>query len=290
MTYSNFNVAKKFTAVIAIKDEPAELIRRAILTAIDAGITRVVVADNSAKPEVPARICLEYDRICLDYHVKFVHVPWSKTKAENLNRAMTEVSTEFVVLLDVDTQLHSTGWISAVSALFARDSSIACVQLTPIVRGGWRDVGDWLTRRERDLFDQELHLCCGHAAVWRKDAMIPWEPVLCEDTAQSISAYERGYRIVRVLLTAMDDAPESWRAVKIMYSRWTVGTWQLFGRGLRAFKGRQRLAWVRHCLDFFIPYYDWKGWVMVAIAIGAIVRPPKRFHRTPKESYGICQD
>lgn len=203
--------------------------------------------------------------------VEFIHRNGTAGyKPKNLDIALSKVSLETVLYLDVDSTLTPDSLLKAMP-LFQWDSKLAFVQLHSLPSNAkfrsklsmYHALQNYFLRFGTAYLANTSHaLFYGHNAIWQTKVLREigdsleyhcGEPVVAEDLSMTLRASFKGYYGTGVWVYSGEWVPESLRESESMWLRWTVGTFQVFARHRREIsrlKNTRPLefsGWLHHC-------------------------------------------
>jgi biofilm PGA synthesis N-glycosyltransferase PgaC len=256
------------TIVIAARNEEAgiaDTIRRAVQTDYDGPVT-VVIADNGstdATCDVARRAAAE-----LGVQLTVTHEP-RPGKAHALNRALTVVTTPYVVTLDADTLLHSEALRRLVSRLESAPPDTVAVAGSVLVRNSRTNLltrmQEWdyylgiaAVKRMQGLYQSTL-VAQGAFSIYRTEEVRRiggWPDAIGEDIVVTWRLMEGGDRVFsEPTAVAFTDAPSDLRHFVRQRARWARGMFE----GLRAvppWRQSRLLSRFVAGIDLLIPLLD----------------------------------
>jgi cellulose synthase/poly-beta-1,6-N-acetylglucosamine synthase-like glycosyltransferase len=190
-------------------------------------------------------------------------------KPRNLDIALKEVSSDFILYLDVDSTVQQDTLLR-IAPIFCRDSQLGFIQLHTVptnTKGKsslslTQSLRNYFLRLETIFYTHASHsLFFGHNAMWRTKVVreigdcleyYKNEVVVTEDLSMSFRARFKGYYGVGSWLESGEWVPESMRETEAMWLRWTVGTYQVYAKhftkfeNFKKFSVQEMIGWVQH--------------------------------------------
>lgn len=209
--------------------------------------------------------------------VVFIHREGTEGfKPRNLDIALKEVSSEFILYMDVDSTVQNDTLLR-IAPMFCRDKQMGFIQLHTVptnTKGKsslslTQSLRNYFLRLETVFYTHASHsLFFGHNAIWRTNVVreigdcleyYKNEVVVTEDLSMSFRARFKGYYGIGAWLESGEWVPESMRETEAMWLRWTVGTYQVYAKhfitfeNLKKFSMQEAIGWIQH-LGILVSY------------------------------------
>lgn len=297
VTASNF--LGSTAVIIASRNEPYDVAKMTFDSALKlvypSGKKEIIVVDNSDVTFPEYQLWKSYvesfsvdgERCTDGVRVIFIHRDGTEGfKPRNLDMALEEVRSEFILYLDVDSTVQEDTLLR-VTPMFLYDKNLCFVQLhtlptntkskspLALVQG----LRNYLLRLETVFYAHTNHcLFFGHNAIWRTSAVKSLgecleyhdgEVVVTEDLSMSFRSMFKGGYGIGAWLECGEWVPESLRETEAMWLRWTVGTYQVYGKhftkieNLKKFSTYELIGWLQH-LGVLLTY----GLIPLSVACG----------------------
>jgi len=202
--------------------------------------------------------------------VVFIHREGTEGfKPRNLDIALKEVSSDYILYLDVDSTVQKDTLLR-IAPIFCRDPRLGFIQLHTVptnTKGKsslslTQSLRNYFLRLETVFYAHTSHsLFFGHNAIWRTNVVreigdcleyYKDEVVVTEDLSMSFRARFKGYYGIGAWYESGEWVPESMRETEAMWLRWTVGTYQVYAKhfttieNFKKFSAREMIGWVQH--------------------------------------------
>lgn len=256
------------TVIIAARNEERAMQRtlESIARSDHAGAVHVILADNGSTDGTVAEATSHAERLGLPLTVVHEATPG---KANALNAALPQVTTDLVVTVDADTLLHREALRRLTARLEAAPSDTDAVAGTVLVRNSRVNLltrmQEWdyylgiaAVKRMQGLYQATL-VAQGAFSLYRTDALRAvggWPDAIGEDIVLTWRLMEGGRRVYfEPTAVAFTDVPEGVRHFMRQRARWARGMFE----GLRAvppWRQSRPLTKAIASIDLLIPLLD----------------------------------
>jgi|GEM_PF-1348256 len=270
---------KSVAIIIASRNEPFAVAKLTLDSAIalDYPLVKkeIIVVDNSDVSFPEYKSWKDYvesygsdgERHIDETTIKFIHRDGvDGFKPKNLDIALTYVTAEFIMYLDIDSTLKKDTLLRAMP-LLARDPSLGFLQLQTVPTNARNGSPLALAQSLRGYFLRFItntnaysshNLFYGHNAIWRASVVreigscleyYKNEIVVTEDISMSFRARFKGYHGASAWIESGEWVPESMRETETMWLRWTVGTYQVYAKhfsSLKQLNASELMGWLGH--------------------------------------------
>ncbi len=223
-------------------------------------------------------------------NVEFIHRNGTEGfKPGNLDMALQNVTGEYILYMDVDSTL-TKDTLLRVMPLFGYDEKLAFIQLQAIPANAKgkstlamaQSIQNYFLRIGTIFLSHSSHcLFYGHNAIWKTEVVREMgecleyynnEVIVTEDLSMSLRALFKGYHGSGTWIESGEWVPESLRETESMWLRWTVGTYQVYGKHVKNIckliykKPKDFSGWMQHIISLtnngMTPVYIFIGMIL----------------------------
>jgi len=221
--------------------------------------TQVLLIENSSDDQLKSKAL----KVAEDLGVYSLDIPCAGSKAAALNRALKEVNTPYIAVLDAD-QIPKPDFVGTCLAHFEEKPDLAFVQCPQVYRNVSESIIALAADAQQFPFYSYLLpgrsrrsgvYCVGTNVIFRLEHLRQVggfdESSITEDIATSFRLHAKGYASIYVEKSLVEGVgPTSFSAYLTQQHRWACGTIQMLHRLLRSGRtcgGRLSLyQWVRY--------------------------------------------